>query len=295
MKFIALIPVKNEARFLPTCLSSISNLVDQVICLDDGSTDNSKEIAKSFGCDVYDNSLLKESDWSEHRLRKTLLTLGRESKGTHFLCLDADEAVTSQFEKICKDVVLKALKPGLSVKMQWLALWKDQNYFRDDSSVWSNNFKDFIFADDDNISYDYAFLHIKRTPAVNDQFILDPKYGAILHYQFADWNLFNIKQADYRCVELIKDPNGADRINQTYSITFENTDVRYRPILDEWTTNIIKPDLKTEYVDWRLPRIFSFFEKYGVEFFEKLNIWHIQVLHDEFVKKTGREPSGLIR
>lgn len=295
MKFIALIPFKNEARFLPTCLSSITNLVDQVICIDDGSTDNSKEIAKSFGCDVYDNTQLKEVGWPEHHIRKTLLSLGRENKGTHFLCLDADEAVTSQFEKVCKDVVLKELSPGLSVKMQWLSLWKDQNYFRDDRSVWSNNFKDFIFADDGHVSYDYEFLHVKRTPALGSQFILNPNYGAILHYQFADWSSFNIKQADYRCSELINDPTGADRINETYSITFENVDVQLRPIPDVWTSSIIKPDLKTEYVDWRLPRIFSFFEKYGVEFFEKLNIWHIQVLHDEFVKKTGREPCGLIK
>ena len=39
-----------------------------------------------------------------------------------------------------------------------------------------------------------------------------------------------------------------------------------------------------------LPGIFKYFEDYGVEYFEKLNIWHIPQLRNYFIKETARKP-----
>ena len=39
----------------------------------------------------------EEHSWSEVNVRRKLLELGREHGGTHFICLDADEAVSSNF------------------------------------------------------------------------------------------------------------------------------------------------------------------------------------------------------
>jgi glycosyltransferase involved in cell wall biosynthesis len=44
--------MKNEARRLPRCLNSVRGLVNEVIIVDTGSTDDSIAIAKSFGCRV---------------------------------------------------------------------------------------------------------------------------------------------------------------------------------------------------------------------------------------------------
>jgi glycosyltransferase involved in cell wall biosynthesis len=126
MKIIALIPFKNEEWILPTCLASLKNVCDDIICIDDNSTDNSKKIALSFDCKVYDNDKLVNVGWSEHYIRENLLKLGRESNGTHFICLDADEALTTQFS-INARKILNNLKPGQKLTMQWLALWKSLN------------------------------------------------------------------------------------------------------------------------------------------------------------------------
>ena len=45
--------VKNEETDLPRCLSSIVDIVDEIIIVDTGSTDRTIEIAKSFGAKVY--------------------------------------------------------------------------------------------------------------------------------------------------------------------------------------------------------------------------------------------------
>ena len=46
--------VKNEEQHLPRCLASVSPLVDEIIIVDTGSTDRTKEIAAGFGAKIYD-------------------------------------------------------------------------------------------------------------------------------------------------------------------------------------------------------------------------------------------------
>lgn len=45
--------VKNEEDYLPRCLESINDIVDEIIIVDTGSTDKTIEIAKSYGAKIY--------------------------------------------------------------------------------------------------------------------------------------------------------------------------------------------------------------------------------------------------
>ena len=49
MKVVALLPFKNENWVLPSYLHSVTEIVDEIIAIDDGSIDNSAEILKDAG------------------------------------------------------------------------------------------------------------------------------------------------------------------------------------------------------------------------------------------------------
>ena len=46
--------VKNEEKILKRCLDSIVDLMDEIIIVDTGSLDRTKEIAKKYTNNVYD-------------------------------------------------------------------------------------------------------------------------------------------------------------------------------------------------------------------------------------------------
>jgi glycosyltransferase involved in cell wall biosynthesis len=80
--------VKNEAQNLADCLNSVKNLAHEMIVIDTGSTDNTKEIAHSLGAKVYDYS------WQENFAEARNYAL--EYVNTEWvLVLDADEVLNS--------------------------------------------------------------------------------------------------------------------------------------------------------------------------------------------------------
>ena len=298
MKLIALLTFKNEEWILPAYLSSVAPAVDEIVAIDDGSTDGSRALVEAAGGHVVDNEAIVASGWAEHPIRERLLRLGRERGGTHFLGLDADEALTTPATRGLRDAVA-ALAPGRKLAMQWLTLWKSPTRYRDDDSVWANLFKDFAFADDPAADYGYAFLGVARTAGDNREenwVRLPPERGAVLHYQFVPWERTQVKQAWYRCSELIRTPERAYDINRTYAITLDDPRARTAEVPPEWVEgNAVSDDAVALPPAWHLDAVLGWFDEYGVEFFEPLQIWHVERLHDEFVRRTGREPVPLVR
>jgi glycosyltransferase involved in cell wall biosynthesis len=80
--------VKNEEKFLGVCLDSLQGVADEIVVLDTGSTDRSREIAKSAGARLYEFSWT--GDFSEARNHALDL-----SSGQWILYIDADERVRS--------------------------------------------------------------------------------------------------------------------------------------------------------------------------------------------------------
>lgn len=78
--------VKNEEKFLARCLDSVQGLVDEIIIIDTGSGDTTKEIAHKYTDQVYDFKWT--NDFAAARNESL-----RYAKGRWILVLDADEYV----------------------------------------------------------------------------------------------------------------------------------------------------------------------------------------------------------
>lgn len=94
--------VKNEEEVIERCLSSCYDIFDEIVIVDTGSTDGTKEICKRFTNKVYDFKWV--NDFSKAR------NFGIKKCSTdYFMWLDADDVVTLQANK-----ELKQLKQQIS-------------------------------------------------------------------------------------------------------------------------------------------------------------------------------------
>ncbi len=78
--------VKNEERHLAACLESVRAWVDEIVIMDTGSTDKTKEIAKRYNASVYDHEW--KNDFAE--ARNAALS---HARNPWLLQLDADEEI----------------------------------------------------------------------------------------------------------------------------------------------------------------------------------------------------------
>lgn len=76
--------VKNEERYLEDCLKSVKNVVDEIIIVDTGSTDNTLKIAEQFNARIF------HFDWINDFSAARNFALSK-STGKWILYLDADE------------------------------------------------------------------------------------------------------------------------------------------------------------------------------------------------------------
>ncbi|MFB5677428.1 glycosyltransferase [Paenibacillus terreus] len=90
--------VKNEEKWLQRCLESVKDAVDEIIIVDTGSTDRTKEIAAEYGAAVYDY------EWNDSFADARNFGLDK-AKGEWILWLDADEEVEPGDGQHLRDVL----------------------------------------------------------------------------------------------------------------------------------------------------------------------------------------------
>ncbi len=111
---------KNEESKLERCLSSVKDLVDEIIIVDTGSTDATKNIASKF------NALIYDYKWDDNFSNARNFGLERSNADWN-LILDADEYVHS--------IDLESLYNILSSNSESVGQIKIINYFEQDNEV----------------------------------------------------------------------------------------------------------------------------------------------------------------
>lgn len=92
---------QNEAENLPTCLESVA-FAEQIVVVDSGSTDQSIDIARSFGAEIF------IEPWRGGFGAQKQFALDR-CRHRWILVLDADERIPPETAKVIKDIVTAAL------------------------------------------------------------------------------------------------------------------------------------------------------------------------------------------
>ena len=88
---------KNAADLLPDCLASVQ-WADEIIVLDSGSSDNTVELARSLGAQVY-----VDIDWQGYGIQRQRAQA--LATGDYVLMIDTDERVTPELEHSLREVL----------------------------------------------------------------------------------------------------------------------------------------------------------------------------------------------
>ncbi len=105
MKLSLAMIVKNEAKVLERCLRSVKPFVDEMIVVDTGSTDDTRDIADRLGAKV------ESFSWVDDFSAARNFSVERTS-GDWILVLDADEVVTPELGREIRQVVSETLVIG---------------------------------------------------------------------------------------------------------------------------------------------------------------------------------------
>lgn len=95
--------VKDEEQYLPACIASVKELVDEIIIVDTGSTDRTKEVAQQAGAKVFD------LPWQDDFAAARNFSLSKATKDW-ILVLDADEAIAAQDHPRFRELLIWTIK-----------------------------------------------------------------------------------------------------------------------------------------------------------------------------------------
>lgn len=90
--------VKNEEVYLPNCLASVAEIVDEMIVVDTGSTDKTKEIAASFGAKIFDY------EWQGDFAAARNFSLSKAT-GDWILIMDGDDELAPEARNKIRDLL----------------------------------------------------------------------------------------------------------------------------------------------------------------------------------------------
>lgn len=103
--------VKNEKCHLARCLQSAKPVVDEIVIVDTGSTDETKEIAMVFGARVYD------FPWIDDFSKARNFALSKAS-GDWILVLDADETLSAKDHGTFRQVLARSQSRPAAYRIQ---------------------------------------------------------------------------------------------------------------------------------------------------------------------------------
>ncbi len=124
------IRVKDGERHAAECLSSLGELVDEIVLLDDGSTDRTVEICRQFP------KVTRLLSWPKNFFhegldRNAVLAMAKDTRPDWILCLDIDEVFEGRAGEVFPELVSDPEAAIWGFRMYHF--WRGRTHYRVDS------------------------------------------------------------------------------------------------------------------------------------------------------------------
>ena len=168
MKVTGMLRVKNEERWIERCLASILPLCDEIIVLDDHSTDATFELCKAMPkTTVYASPF---EDLNEARDKNFLLctiTEGMPPLPDWIIAIDGDEVLAEGSVELLRRQMESNNAPCLSLRVRYL--WDSENQVRCDG-VYGDFHRESVFRPEKGVTFHSnpsggAHFHCGNVPA----------------------------------------------------------------------------------------------------------------------------------
>jgi len=271
VKIVGLVAIRNEQHALPSCLRGLAPYVDEIICLDDASDDDSIEVINSLARECHVVAILPNHKWDYHEAanRNRLLASGRARGGTHFIVMDADEQFTANcFLDGTLRKILLACAPGEGLALPWAHLWRSSTLIRSDAaSPWTKNWRNIAYCDPGDRWYSTEwFAHTFRCLELTRRHLMPEGY-ALLHWSFYNWDNNVIKQRWYACLTKVKHPIMPAEI---YPPSEDETGLELTRLPDNWMPSTSNPAHYDPLCLWRLNQLRAWVARFGINYFGSL-------------------------
>ncbi len=224
--------VKNEERYLRGCLESVKDVVDQIVIVDTGSSDNTINIANEFGAMVY------MYEWSDDFSAARNYALSK-SEGEWILYLDADERLT----KDSLDELGKITAQDKLSGCRCLVTSPDDNSGKPHYMKYVR-----LFRNKKGIKFSGAVHEQIENSLLSNGYIIEETCIEITHlgYNVSHQEVLNKARRNLKLLTKEygknKSPYNAFQLGNTYSILEE-----YENAKEYYLSSVIDGDLKSEY------------------------------------------------
>jgi glycosyltransferase involved in cell wall biosynthesis len=130
-KLVAMYRIKNVEKWIGESLEKTSELCDEIVVLDDGSTDRTLEIVRKFPKVVELRHY--ERELNEFRDRQELLEMAKGRNPDWILAIDGDEVWEEKVDRAYLDRLMNPPNPDInSYIVRYFAFWDDLENYRSD-------------------------------------------------------------------------------------------------------------------------------------------------------------------
>lgn len=127
MKLLAILRIKNQILTIEECLSRLSDLVDEIVVLDNGSTDGTFEVYSKYS---KISNILRTEQFDEGRDKVMLLEAAKKSNPNWIIWIDGDEIFEKKLTRKVLDAYMKSKYNRITFRM--CNFWLDKKNCRYD-------------------------------------------------------------------------------------------------------------------------------------------------------------------